>query len=185
MTLTKAKFRENCLRHIRKLPTHNKVYRNYLVNRKVLSLIKHLRNKSILVYYPLENEIDLRKVIDIIRKTNNLYLPFMEHESFKMVPFRLPLHKKRFNIFEAGDTIKQTKKIDIVIVPTIGVDGNLQRIGFGKGMYDRFFAKLKKKPYTIFIQASECYTKEKICDTYDISCDILLTPKTRKSKKIY
>ncbi|MDA3908319.1 MAG: 5-formyltetrahydrofolate cyclo-ligase, partial [Sulfurimonas sp.] len=75
--------------------------------------------------------------------------------------------------------------IDIAIVPTIGVDGKLQRIGFGKGMYDRFFAKLKKKPYTIFIQPEICFTKEFICDDYDIACDLLLTPRSTKRPRKY
>ena len=180
MTLTKQKFREKCLQNLRSLPTHNKLYRDALVNKKLLAELKGVRNKSILIYYPLVSEVNLIKVIKEIRKTNTIYMPFMEQQSFKMVTFRLPFYKKRFNIFEAGNSFKQIKKVDIAIVPAIGVDKNLQRIGFGKGMYDRFFAKLKKKPYTIFLQADECYTREKICDIYDISCDVLLTPKTIK-----
>jgi 5-formyltetrahydrofolate cyclo-ligase len=100
-----------------------------------------------------------------------------------MVPFRLPLEKKKFDIFEAGNTIKNIKKIDIAIVPVIGVDVNLQRVGFGKGMYDRFFAKLRKRPYIIFIQPKVCYTKYKVCDSYDIECDLLLTPEVSLVKK--
>jgi 5-formyltetrahydrofolate cyclo-ligase len=106
----------------------------------------------------------------------------MEGESFKMVPFRLPLKKKKFGIYEAGNTLRNIKKIDIAIVPIVGVDGNLQRIGFGKGMYDRFFAKLKKRPYTIFIQSEFCFTKELVCDEYDITCDLLITPKVKVRK---
>ena len=106
----------------------------------------------------------------------------MEGESFKMVPFRLPLKKKKFGIYEAGRSLRDIKKIDIAIVPVVGVDGNLQRVGFGKGMYDRFFAKLKKKPYTLFVQLEFCYTKELICDSYDVSCDLLLTPGMRLEK---
>ena len=152
------------------------------MNEKLLKELRSIRNKSILFYYPLGNEVDLRKIINIIRKTNDVYIPFMEDESFKMVRFRLPLYKKKFGIFEAGNSFRKINKVDIAIVPAIGVDSNLQRIGFGKGMYDRFFAKLKKKPYTIFLQADECYTKEKVCDSYDVSCDVLLTPKMIKRK---
>lgn len=64
-------------------------------------------------------------------------------------------------------------------MPAIGVDVNMQRIGFGKGMYDRFFSKLKKRPYIIFIQPELCYTNKSVCDDYDIACDLLLTPKIR------
>ncbi|MFT5661580.1 MAG: 5-formyltetrahydrofolate cyclo-ligase [Sulfurimonas sp.] len=182
MTLTKAQFREKSLDRLRKLSPHNRLYRDSLVNAKLLNELKNVRNKSILIYYPLENEVDLVKVIKNIRRYNDIYLPFMEQQSFKMVKFRLPLHKKKFGIFEAGNSLRKINTIDIAIVPAIGVDVNLQRIGFGKGMYDRFFASLQKKPYTIFIQADECYTKEKVCDAYDISCDVLLTPKTIRRK---
>ena len=177
MTLTKAKFRKDCLNKLSNTSKHNKLYRDSLVNNKLLKELKHIRNKSVLLYYPLGVEVDLRKVMKIIRKTNNVYLPFMQYQSFKMVPFRLPLHKKKFNILEAGNTIKKINRVDIAIVPTVGVDGKLQRIGFGKGMYDRFFDKLKKKPYTIFIQPEICYTKELVCDSYDVACDLLITPK--------
>jgi len=177
MTLTKSIFRKKCLKNIKNSSQHNKLYKSYLLEKKLLRELKNTQNKSLLFYYPLSSEIDIRKTLQKLRKKNKIYLPFMEGESFKMVPFRLPLKKKKFGIFEAGNSIKKINKIDIAIVPTIGVDGSLQRIGFGKGMYDRFFARLKKKPYTIFIQEEFCYTKELICDEYDISCDLLLSPK--------
>lgn len=50
-------------------------------------------------------------------------------------------------------------------------------------MYDRFFAKLKKRPYIIFLQLEFCYTKESICDNYDIDCDVIITPRIRVQKK--
>jgi 5-formyltetrahydrofolate cyclo-ligase len=96
-----------------------------------------------------------------------------------MVPFRLPLKKSKFGTYEAGNSLRNIKNIDIAIVPIIGLDGNLQRIGFGKGMYDRFFAKLKKKPYIIFIQSKLCITEEKLCDVYDISCNEIITSDTK------
>ena len=107
----------------------------------------------------------------------------MEGESFKMVPFRLPLKQKKFWVYEAGNTNRNIRKTDIAIVPVVGVDGNLQRIGFGKGMYDRFFEKLKKRPYIIFTQLEFCHTKKFICDDYDIAGDILLTPKKIMTNK--
>ena len=136
-----------------------------------------------MVYYPLGFEANIVKTINYLRKKCDVFVPFMEGESFKMVTFRLPLKEKKFGIFEAGNTIRNIKTIDIAIVPAVGVDGNLQRVGFGKGMYDRFFAKLKKRPYIIFTQPQMCFTKKFICDDYDIACDVLLTPKARLQKR--
>ena len=177
MTLTKTEFRKKCLKNVKKSTNHNKIYKNYSLNKKLMNQLNGIKNQKILFYYPLVIEADIRKTLNLLRKKCDVYLPFMQGESFKMVPYRLPLKRKKFGIFESGNTNKNINKIDIAIVPTVGVDGNLQRIGFGKGMYDRFFAKLKKRPYIIFIQENFCYTKEYICDDYDIACDVLLTPK--------
>ena len=181
MPLTKSKFREKCLKKLANQKPASKYYANALLNNALIRELQGKKRKTILFYYPLPNEADIRKTLEKIRKKHTVYLPFMVGKSFKMVPFRLPLKKKKFGIFEAGNTLRDIKKIDIAIVPTVGVDGSLQRIGFGKGMYDRFFAKLKKRPYTIFIQPELCYTKEKICDAYDVAGDILITP-TKKIK---
>ncbi len=183
MPLTKTSFRSKCLNIMKKSASFNRSYKNNLLNNKLQLELKTIKNKRILLYYPLKNEVDIRKTIIKLRKNNEILLPFMQNESFKVVPFRLPLRKKKFNIYEAGNSLRKNNNIDIAIVPIVGLDGNLQRIGFGKGMYDRFFAKLKKKPYTIFIQMDLCFTKKFICDSYDVKCDILLSTTKRLVKR--
>ncbi|QFR43080.1 5-formyltetrahydrofolate cyclo-ligase [Sulfurimonas sp. CVO] len=183
MSLTKATFRQNCLRKIKNSPKYNRFYKNAKINIELQKELKKFKNKKILFYTSLPFEADTAKSIKIMRKKYDIYVPFMQGESFKMVPFRLPLKKKKFGIYEAGNSLRNIKKIDIAIVPVVGVDGNLQRVGFGKGMYDRFFAKLKKRPYTIFIQSEFCYTKEFICDEYDITCDLIITPRVKVRNK--
>jgi 5-formyltetrahydrofolate cyclo-ligase len=176
MPLTKKQFRQKCLKKLQECSKKSRIYEKYSVNKALLREIKRVKAKNILFYYPLESEVDIRKTLYYLRRKKSIFIPFMVDKSFKMVPFRLPLKKKRFGIFEAGNTLRTIKNIDIAVVPVVGVDINLQRVGFGKGMYDRFFDKLQKKPFTIFIQAKLCYTDEKVCDTYDISGDLLITP---------
>ncbi|WP_373002919.1 5-formyltetrahydrofolate cyclo-ligase [Sulfurimonas sp.] len=185
MPLTKSIFRENCIKKIKNASPHSRYYRNAMINKHLLRELKNIKGAKVLFYYPLPFEADIRKTLNKIRQNCDIFVPFMQDSSFKIVPFRLPLKKKKFNIYEAGNTLRNINKIDIAIVPTIGVDGKLQRIGFGKGMYDRFFAKLKKKPYTIFIQPEICFTKEFICDDYDVACDLLLTPRSTKRPRKY
>ena len=181
MTLTKNSFRKKCIDKMKK-SQRNKFYKSALLNKKLLELITAFEKKSnskklhILFYYPLPNEGNIVKSLKKLRKKHQLYIPFMVGKSFKMVPFRLPLYKKKFGILEAGNSLKNIKKIDIAIVPAVGVDGNFQRVGYGKGMYDRFFEKLREKPYTIFVQEELCITQQDLCDRYDITCDVLVTP---------
>ncbi|MBD5165935.1 5-formyltetrahydrofolate cyclo-ligase [Helicobacter sp.] len=135
---------------------------------------------NLLFYSPLPLEFDIRKLLRFYRKTKRVrvFLPFMHEESFKAVPYRLPLQKKSFGVFEPSDSSYHAT-IDCAIVPVLGVDKELRRIGFGKGMYDRFFAPYqasRKTPKILFVCRNFNYASEVITQDYDIRGDVLITP---------
>ena len=99
----------------------------------------------------------------------------MQGDSFKIVKYRLPLQKKRFNILEPNNSFLKPNRLDLAIVPVVGVDAINKRIGYGKGMYDRFFYRLKYKPKIVFIQLELCKSKEILSDNYDIEADYIIT----------
>lgn len=175
--MSKSDFRQECLSTLARVPSHNKQFRDNKLNSKLLALLNQIPSKNVLFYWPMGHEADVRKSVHTIRKQGKVFLPFMQESSFKMVPFRLPLKKKKFGILEPGNSLKTINKIDVAIVPIVGVDADGRRIGFGKGMYDRFFPTLRNTPIIIFIQTELCMSNEKICDDYDIKADILLTPR--------
>ena len=181
--MTKEQFRVQSLKKLKKSAHHNRYYKTALLEKKVMQILQQRHARKVLLYYPLPFEADLRKIIQKMRKKSEVFLPFMEGESFKMVPFRLPLKRKKFGIFEAGNSLRKITKIDVAIVPVVGVDVQLKRVGFGKGMYDRFFEKLKTKPFVVFVQQELCYTSEVVCDSYDVQADIVLTPKKTLQKR--
>lgn len=161
---------------MRSLSSVGKCYRDAQVNQYLIKILRKEKGKRILFYWPFGFEADIRKTVWALRAKTSLYLPFMDGESFKMVPLRLPLERKAFGIYEPRFSNLTIKIIDVAIVPVVGVDGSFCRVGFGKGMYDRFFPTLKSKPLTIFIQSSPCLTSKTLCDDYDISGDLLITP---------
>lgn len=174
--MTKTEFRKKATLELKSIPNCTRYSKNWRANRVLGQLLKRLKYKNILLYWPLQNEVDIRKIAINLRKNKNVYLPFMQGVSFKMVPFRLPLERKSFGIYEPLDSYLKINKIDIVVVPVIGVDGGFGRVGFGKGMYDRFFPTLKSKPLIIFIQLKRCYTNSFVCDDFDVVGDLLISP---------
>ncbi len=180
--MDKAAFRRHCLEKMKERSRHNKHYMESKLHLRLHNLIRHSGAKSILLYWPLPIEADLRKLIWALPREMQVYLPFMEDVSFKMVPFRLPLKRKQFGIYEPGNTHRKINKVDIAIVPAVGIDAEARRIGFGKGMYDRFFARLRNRPIILFVQMEYCCSREAICDPHDISADIVVTPRTCYSK---
>ena len=174
--MTKSDFRAHCLNRLKSLPASTKKVRDVKINALLQRILKTFSGKRILFYYPMGFEADIRKTIHTLRREKEVYLPFMDGVSFKMVPLRYPLECKAFGIYEPRNSYRKYNLIDVAIVPVVGVDGSLRRIGFGKGMYDRFFPTLKTKPFTIFIQSCACRTTQNVCDDYDVQGDLLITP---------
>ena len=61
------------------------------------------------------------------------------------------------------------------IIPCICCDMKKNRIGFGKGYYDRFLPKLKKECIKIIIASSLQVVDCLPIDVYDIQSDLILT----------
>lgn len=137
--------------------------------------IKYIENKkkfiNILLYMNLDFEVNLSYLINSLRghKRYRLFIPKCDKNSFKINFIRLPLKKQGYNIKECiGSRAFEYERIDIGIIPVLGVDKHYKRIGFGKGMYDRFFTNILYKPRLIFISRIKNIAKEKLGNDFDV-----------------
>jgi 5-formyltetrahydrofolate cyclo-ligase len=174
--LDKKIFRQKCLQKLRKKEgTYNRA-KDRKVALEVDRIVKAHRPESILFYLPMPLEIDLRDLMQRYRKKYKIFVPFIVKESFKMVKYRLPLVRNRYEILEPRTSHLKINDVDLIIVPVVGVDGACKRVGFGKGMYDRYFQSLQKRPTVLFVQRVKCYTKSIVTDSFDITADYYITP---------
>ncbi len=176
---TKEDFRKYCLNRLQFFSKNARRKKSKNICFSILNIINFYNPKTILLYIPLSMEVDVQPLIEILRKRKNIevYVPYMKGESFVPVKYRLPLKKARFGIkqpniskFRNGNI-----KLDMVIVPIVGIDETYRRIGFGAGMYDRFYEKLKIKPITIFTQLKLCKSKTIVTSEHDIKPDFIIT----------
>lgn len=131
----------------------------------------------ILFYMPLPLEADIRPVLYKMRAFRGVqaFVPLMENISFKMVKFRLPVGLKKFGLKEPYNSHFNSENADIVVIPILGMDRNFKRVGYGKGMYDRFLERLKTKPLIIFISRELYYTSCSITNDYDAEANMVIT----------
>ena len=150
--MDKKEFRALC---IGKLKSSNRVMSYSLdkaVSMKLYSYIKKNRFRVIMLYIPLKIEVNIFSLITQLRKEGvTLLVPFMEGKSFRLVKYRLPINVKKFGVREPNISNSFNKKIDLAIVPIIGTDETMRRVGFGKGFYDRFFEKNRDKIDRVFL----------------------------------
>ena len=172
----KSDFRKSCIKRLEFSSRFSKYYKDKIVVKKLENLIKKNEAENILLYVPLGAEVDVKPLINKLRKLNkNVYVPFMLGDSFKIIKYRLPLHGKKFGIKEPNNSFMKPKKIDLAIVPIVGVDAIGKRIGFGKGMYDRFFGRLSYKPTLVFTQLTLCKSDKILSNNYDIQADYIIS----------
>ncbi len=183
--MDKTTFRKICIERAKRRKNVNTYKQDKLVNRRLYEYIKRVKANSIMLYIPLKIEVNIYSLINRLRKEKKVVLvPFMEGKSFRLVKYRLPLKKKQFGVKEPKTSNKYNKKIDLAIVPIIGTDRTLRRVGFGKGFYDRFFEKNHKNITEIlFVGREYCVSSKVITDEHDVEGDFYITPKNSVFKR--
>jgi len=119
----------------------------------LLKKITNLKNKIVGGYYPANYELDdLYILSELERKKIKISLPRIE-KNFKMSFIQCSLNDP-FVINQYGIPEPSSNKIvypDILLVPLIAFDKNLNRLGYGAGYYDRLIESLKKRKKIITI----------------------------------
>jgi len=182
--MDKKTFRKICIERAKKRRGVRGYKFDKELNRRLYKLIKSQKAQTIMLYVPLKIEINISSLILQLRREKKILLvPFMEGESFSLVKYRLPLIRKQFGVKEPKNRNRYKYKIDLAIVPIIGTDETLRRVGFGKGFYDRFFEKNHKRIQKIvFVGREYCVSSKIITDDYDVKGSLYLTPKNCHQK---
>ena len=114
---------------------------------QIVQLEVFKKAKHILIYYPLKNEVDLRPHLsfDLIK---NWYLPkIINQTEFIALPFKhiSDLEQSKYPFFEPRGSLEESKDhlIDLIFVPGIAFDISGNRLGMGKGYYDRYLNKAR------------------------------------------
>ncbi len=151
-------------------------------NQIIKILKKEKINKKVVGgYYPVNFEIDdLSLLRKLEKKRFIISLPVIKknfHMDFYKWSFSDSLKINKYGIPEPE--IKNIVYPDILLIPLVAFDKNLNRLGYGSGYYDRLIKKLSKKKKIIKIGLA--ITKQKIdkvpINAYDQKLDYIVTNK--------
>ena len=143
--MIKSKLRKEILK-IRKIANKDNINIDF---NKIFKLIKknNLVKKSVGGYFPVNYEVDDLEILkEFIKKKYQISLPVIKKNfemDFYKWSFDDPLRINRYGIPEPDS--KNLIYPDIILVPLVAFDENLNRLGYGGGYYDRIIEKLSKK----------------------------------------
>ena len=132
-------------------------------------------------YYPSNHEIDDLEILDLLEKQNfKISLPIVKKNNqmnFYKWSNKDPLKINKFGIPEPA--LSKILYPDILLVPLVGYDSNLNRLGYGGGFYDRYIEKIEKIKKVIKIGLA--FSCQKITfvpiNQYDKKLDFIITEK--------
>ena len=111
-----------------------------------LERIEDYRNaKSIAFYYPIGSEVKTQDLmLKVLSLGKDVLLPKVQEDEldFRKITDLNSLEKGSFDIMEPKDNCEKSDKIDVIIVPTVGISADGNRLGYGHGYYDRFLTKI-------------------------------------------
>jgi 5-formyltetrahydrofolate cyclo-ligase len=136
------------------------------------------------VFLPIEEqkEVNTEFILHLLAgKDKEIVISKSDFATRNMTHFLLTdntrIKKNEYNIPEPVDGLEvPATKIDVVFVPLLAFDKKGNRVGYGKGFYDKFLAGCK--PETIKIGLSFFEPEEQISDVFenDVLLDYCVTP---------
>jgi 5-formyltetrahydrofolate cyclo-ligase len=136
------------------------------------------------VFLPIveQNEIDTELLLHLLSgRDKDIVVSKADFETRDMTHFLLTdntrIKKNEYHIPEPVDGIEvPAKKIQVVFVPLLAFDNKGNRVGYGKGFYDKFLSECTAE--TIKIGLSFFDAEDQIDDVFDgdIQLDYCITP---------
>ena len=177
--MLKSKLRKKILK-IREKNNKKNIQIDY---NKIIKILKKekMTKKIIGGYYPVNFEADDLGLLKKFEKKKFLIsLPVIKKKfqmSFYKWSFSDPLKINKYGIPEP-----ETKNIvypDIILIPLVAFDKDLNRLGYGGGYYDRLIAKSSKKKKIMKIGLALSFQKiDKVpINVYDQKLDYIVTNK--------
>ena len=134
------------------------------------------------IFLPIRDkkEIDTSFLLSILQgRDKHVILPKMEGDDLThfLLTDNTILKTNQWNVPEPVEGISvESSKIEVVFVPLLAFDKHGNRVGYGKGFYDRFLKQCKKD--VVKIGLSLFKAEEEIEDVFenDIPLDYCITP---------
>lgn len=160
----------------------NKKELSTIIVHKIMNLAIYKKAHVIALYKSLNSEVDTNELINDALFNKIVLLPKILDDKmiFIKVDKSTTYLKSKIGVMEPVGEIYQGN-IDLIIVPGISFDKKLNRLGFGKGYYDKY---LKDNDiYKIGVCFDKVVTSMLPTNEFDVSMDLVITDK-RTIKKV-
>jgi len=177
----KSDLRSFYLRKREQIPTDQKDIWDQSIFNRFIQLNSYINAEVIHVYVSIDkkNEVDTFQTINhSLRKGKKVVVPkiandgLLEHFEINTTA---DLKRNNWGILEPeGGREVNTQELDIIIVPMVAGDRGRNRLGYGKGFYDRFLSTTDAFKVGLLFDI-QIYPDLLPVESFDVQLDLLLT----------
>lgn len=182
MQINKAALRKQLMHRRATLPSLERQQ----AEQQIITALSHdpdwQQAKKIASYLAVNSEVNLTSLHDLIwHSQKQLFIPVIKHEILQFAAYFPdgPLQVNQYQITEpVGEDSVSIDTLDLILVPLVGFDKRGQRLGMGKGYYDKTLAPLMtltKRPLLIGVAFACQQTDILPADKWDIPLDKIIT----------
>ena len=153
------------------------------ITEKIVNSDIYRQSNVVFIYMDFKNEVMTSQLIKhMLSAKKRVAIPYTDTVNTVLIPSEITgeadLVLSSLGYYEPKNVLPvYPEEIDLVIVPGVVFDKSLNRIGFGKGYYDRILNKLKPSSKKVAV-AHEFQVLESIPnEEHDIKMDMLITEK--------
>lgn len=148
--LTKWQIRSKILEKLGKQKEEVRNKKSKIIKQKLFKSSVFKKAKIVMFYLSCGGEVDTYQMIrEALKQGKIIAVPVTNRKTNTMIPCRMRARTRlKKGIYAILEPVKKTRipleEIDLVLVPGLAFDRNGNRLGRGKGYYDRFLKSLPK-----------------------------------------
>lgn len=183
---TKGELRKRILNLRNSMSKEDAINKSSLIVNKLTCLDEYQKSKTVFVYMSFGNEV---VTIDLIKKmlseNKRVVIPYTDTENTVLIPSELKsmeedLVLSSFGYYEPSYekiSVVEPEEFDLIITPGVVFDKHLNRVGFGKGYYDRILCRKRKDAKAVAVAYDFQVLEEVPAEQHDIKMDMIITEK--------
>jgi 5-formyltetrahydrofolate cyclo-ligase len=154
--------------------------------KNLMTIPEFSESNCISIYLSFSNEVDTFLIIEALQKLGKkIVVPYTKKDIIDLLPVQISSVEKDLTVSSFGYpepilekvSVIDIQEIDFIIIPGVAFDGMGNRVGFGKGYYDKYLSKIKRNIKKTAVAYEYQVLRNVPSESHDIKMDYIVTEK--------
>lgn len=188
---TKHEIRKNVLNKRNNMLQQEVINKSNIIMNKLTDLNEYKDSKVVFIYMSFGNEVVTSELIKrMLTEKKRVVIPYTDTKNTVLIPSEVKsleddLVLNKFGYYEPEfEKIKlvEPEEFDLIVTPGVAFDKQLNRVGYGKGYYDRILSRKRKDAKAVAVAFEFQVVDQVPAEFHDIKMDMIITEENTYNK---